>query len=235
MFICLHTPAGCYCLHTQPDDAHPRRQATLGCRHPLLLVVNLLCTLIVALIIGCLFYQSGFHYTLPKGSEPSRELPIDFNTGVLMRIGMIFFLGLYFTLTSLVSLSLWSQAASTDPQPDTVVFSHAALSSGAVALLPRVCLRLLRPPLLRARPHSIRRRPDACGESPTPHEWLPSTFHPSHASWQLPTVLCAAILYPMVGLSSVGESAPTHSLLFTAGLCLCNLVSFRAYNEWRWT
>ncbi|KAL3918800.1 MAG: hypothetical protein SGPRY_005872, partial [Prymnesium sp.] len=171
-----------------PDDAHPRRQATLGCRHPLLLVVNLLCTLIVALIIGCLFYQSGFHYTLPKGSEPSRELPIDFNTGVLMRIGMIFFLGLYFTLTSLV-ITLPSLQ-------ERLLYFHEC-ASGCYGPL---CYVLAR------------------------------TVFDVALMRVLPTVLCAAILYPMVGLSSVGESAPTHSLLFTAGLCLCNLVSSTVVN-----
>ena len=40
----------------------------------------------------------------------------------------------------------------------------------------------------------------------------------------LPALLCAAIVYPMAGLSASTAAGPPHAALFLLGLCLVNLV-----------
>jgi len=123
---------------------------------------------------------------------------------VLMRIGMVFFLGLYFNLTAVITLSLWAQEKLLYFQ------EHAAGCYGPFSfVLSRTLFDVL---LMRV----------------------------------LPTVACAAVVYPMSGLSAVScpapynasdphsfpvglidctDSAPTHAALFVGGLCLCNLVA----------
>jgi hypothetical protein len=40
----------------------------------------------------------------------------------------------------------------------------------------------------------------------------------------LPAILCAAVVYPMAGLSMGAPSGPFHTALFVASLCLSNLL-----------
>ena len=40
----------------------------------------------------------------------------------------------------------------------------------------------------------------------------------------LPAILCAAVVYPMAGLSMGAPAGPFHTALFVASLCLSNLL-----------
>ena len=61
-------------------------------RHPLLLGAQLGCTAIISALAGAVFW----------------DLDYDLDTGVLTRVGLVFFLGLYFMLTALAPLPLWT-------------------------------------------------------------------------------------------------------------------------------
>ena len=69
------------------------RQARHVVRHPMLLWVQLGTTAAISVLCGLVFYQ----------------LDMDLDTGVLTRVGLVFFLGLYFMLTALAPLPFWSQ------------------------------------------------------------------------------------------------------------------------------
>ena len=68
------------------------RHAQLVVRHPLLLWMQLGTTLVISVSAGSIFWQ----------------LDYDLDSGVLTRVGLIFFLGLYFMLTALAPLPLWA-------------------------------------------------------------------------------------------------------------------------------
>ena len=114
----------------------------MATRHPLLFYVNFGATVAVSLLCGIAFWQ------LDRG---------DFDT-VLSRIGLAFFLCLYFTLTALVSLGMW--------QHERMLYFH---EHGAGAYGPAAFLA-----------------------SKAIFELLPLRV--------LPSLLCAAIVYPMAGL-----------------------------------
>ena len=143
------------------------RHARQVVRHPMLLGVHLGITLAVSLLAGAVFWQTGQSSLL--------------DTGVLARVGLVFFLGLYFMLTALAPLPLWSQERLLYFQ------ERAAGCYGPLAyVLSRIALR-----------RADATRAAAC--------------------------LCAAIVYPMAGLSMAGASGPAHTALFVAALCLANL------------
>ena len=68
------------------------RHARLVVRHPLLLWMQLGTTLVISVSAGSIFWQ----------------LDYDLDSGVLTRVGLVFFLGLYFMLTALAPLPLWA-------------------------------------------------------------------------------------------------------------------------------
>jgi len=71
----------------------------LAYRHPVLLTVNFVATVVISALCGFAFYA-------PPGGDDSE---LDLDSGVLQRIGLLFFLGTYFLLTALVSLGMWQQ------------------------------------------------------------------------------------------------------------------------------
>ena len=109
-------------------------------------MVNLVATLVVALLVGAAFYHvdtqrhsiSGFELselpriftTVPPAAADAAAAAhaaatsedaaakdgdggggggIHFNSGVLQRVGLLFFVGIYFVLTTLPTLHLWHQ------------------------------------------------------------------------------------------------------------------------------
>jgi ATP-binding cassette subfamily G (WHITE) protein 2 len=142
------------------------RHARLVVRHPLALWMQLITTGAISVLLGVVFWQLDDHFA----------------TGVLTRIGLIFFLGLYFMLTALVPLPLWSQ--------DRLLYfqESAAGCYGPVAYV-----------LSRFAYDGLMQR-------------------------ILPALLCAAIVYPMAGLSAAGPSGPARTALFVSALCASNLL-----------
>jgi len=141
------------------------RQARQVVRHPLLLWVQLGCTAAISFLAGIVFWQLNY----------------DLDSGVLTRVGLIFFLGLYFMLTALAPLPLWASERLLYFQ------ERAAGCYGPIAYV------------------------------------LARTLYDGLMQRVLPACLCAAIVYPMAGLSLSGPSGPIHTALFIASLCLANL------------
>ena len=142
------------------------RQARHVVRHPLLLWVQLGTTAGVSVLCGFVFWRLNF----------------DLDTGVITRVGLIFFLGLYFMLTALAPLPFWSQER-------LLYFQERA--AGCYGPLSYVLSRTLYDGLMQR---------------------------------ILPALLCAAIVYPMAGLSATGRTGPWHAALFIAALCLTNML-----------
>ena len=149
------------------------RQLTVATRHPLLFYVNFGATVAVSLLCGIAFWQ------LDRG---------DFDT-VLSRIGLAFFLCLYFTLTALVSLGMW--------QHERMLYFH---EHGAGAYGPAAFLA-----------------------SKAIFELLPLRV--------LPSLLCAAIVYPMAGLRADDAHGAAAAALFAGALCLTNLCTSVAFTS----
>ena len=142
------------------------RQLRLLVRHPLALWLHLGVTLLVSLSCGGVFWQLSY----------------DLDSGVLGRIGLVFFLGLYFMLTSLAPLPIWAQER-------LLYFEEVgAACYGAPAYV-----------LSRGVVEGLLQR-------------------------LLPSLLCAAIVYPMAGLSYAAPSSPYHAASFAASLGLTNLL-----------
>ncbi len=74
-------------------DALAKRHARLALRHPVLVWTNYLATTLVALFGGLVFFGAGSDDGL--------------DTGVQRRLGLLFFLALYFLLTNLLHVQLW--------------------------------------------------------------------------------------------------------------------------------
>lgn len=93
------------------------RHLRLSYRHPLLIGVNLLATAVVSVLVGVAFWQV----------DPSQS--IHFGSGVMQRVGLLFFVGIYFILTSLVGLGMWQQ--------ERLIYfhEHAAGCYGALSYL----------------------------------------------------------------------------------------------------
>jgi hypothetical protein len=142
------------------------RHAQLVVRHPLLLWMQLGTTLVISVSAGSIFWQ----------------LDYDLDSGVLTRVGLIFFLGLYFMLTALAPLPLWAGERLLYFQ------ERAAGCYGPVAYV------------------------------------LSRSLYDGAMQRVLPAILCAAVVYPMAGLSMGAPSGPFHTALFVASLCLSNLL-----------
>jgi len=74
-------------------NALSKRHCALALRHPLLLWCNLATVVIVSVLSGFVFWQTGKEQTL--------------DGGVLQLVGMLFFLMLVFTLFALINISMW--------------------------------------------------------------------------------------------------------------------------------
>ena len=151
------------------------RHARQVVRHPLLLWVQLICTASISFACGAVFYQLDDH--------GGGHIYISLDEGVLARAGLIFFLGLYFMLTALAPLPLWSQERLLYFQ------ERAAGCYGPVTYV------------------------------------LSRTLYDGLMQRILPATLCAAIVYPMAGLSHSDSNSPYHAALFIVSLCLTNLLS----------
>jgi len=149
-----------------------RRQLRLVRRHPTLATLNIAMTALVSAMIGGAFWQMDRS---------------DFDS-VIQRIGLIFFLALYFLFTALVSLNMW--------QTDRLIYfqEHGAGAYGAGAYL----------------------------LSKTLCDLLPMRV--------LPSLLCAAIVYPMAGLRASDASGPAAAALFAGALTLSNVACTVAFN-----
>ena len=149
-----------------------RRQLRLVRRHPTLAALNIAMTALVSAMVGGAFWQMD---------------RTDFDS-VIQRIGLIFFLALYFLFTALVSLNMW--------QTDRLIYfqEHGAGAYGAGAYL----------------------------LSKTLCDLLPMRV--------LPSLLCAAIVYPMAALRASDASGPAAAALFAGALTLSNVACTVAFN-----
>ena len=75
-----------------------RRNLTLVFRHPLLICVNLLATIAISALCTAAFWRMG---------DANKDGSIDFDKGVLQRIGLFAFLGIFFLLSALADLPVW--------------------------------------------------------------------------------------------------------------------------------
>lgn len=148
------------------------RQLMLVYRHPHLVSINLALTVATSLLVGGAFWQLDRY---------------DFDS-VLSRVGLVFFLALFFIFTGLVSLNMW--------QADRLLYfaEHGAGAYGPAAyLLSKTLIDLL-------------------------------------AMRVLPSLLCAAIVYPMVGLRSEDAEGPLAAGYFTIALVGGNVICALAFN-----
>lgn len=149
------------------------RHWTLLLRHPLLLATNLAANVFTGGLCAFAF----------------RELDFELGSGVLQRMGFLFFLGCHFLLTGLASLAVWRHERLLYFQERGV----GCYSTTAFILAKTVCA-------------------DA----------IPMRI--------MPTVVCAAICYPSLGLAGIGfESGeawygPVKAMAFVASLCVTSLV-----------
>ena len=166
------------------------RHATLALRHPLLVSVNLVATLSISLLCGAAFWQMG---SKAGGDESKADENcadgscIDFDKGVLQRVGLLFFLGIFFLLTALADLPMWQHER-------LLLFQERG--AGCYSTLPYIVSKTL----FQAMPLRV-----------------------------IPSILCAAIVYPMVGLrhDSLG---PECASMFVAGLTLLNVAGSTTFN-----
>lgn len=158
-------------------DSLSARHCRLALRHPMLIWVNLVSTLVLAVLAGFAFWQTGKNNAL--------------DSGVLQRIGLLFFLMLVFMLTSLINIQLWHS--------ERLLYFQES-SAGCYGPLGYVASKFL-------------------------FDALPLRV--------VPSLLCAAIVYPMAGLHSSAPLGAAHSatgppaaLMFALGLSLANLVGY---------
>jgi len=117
------------------------------------------------------------------------QVDLNFDSGVLQRVGLFFFLGTYFMLTSLVSLPMW--------QHERLIYFQE-WAAGCYSSLSYILSKLF-------------------------FDLVPLRL--------LPALLCAAILYPLVGLRHDGPNngsppqGPIAAAMFVTALCLFNLVA----------
>jgi len=141
-------------------------------RAPAVVTLNAVLTVFVSVLVGGAFWQ------MDRSSFDS----------VLHRIGLLFFLALFFLLTALVSLGIW--------QNERLIYfqeHHAGAYGAAPYLLSKTICDLL--------PMRV-----------------------------LPSLLCAAIVYPMAGLRALDEDGPAAAALFAAALTLSNLAASTTFN-----
>jgi len=158
-------------------DALSARHCTVALRHPLLIWVNLVSTLIISILCGFAFWQTGKNNAL--------------DSGVLQRVGLLFFLMLIFMLSSLINIQMWHRER-------LLYFQESA--AGCYGPLSFLLAKLL-------------------------FDAIPLRV--------VPSLLCAAIVYPMAGLHSSGPlgpglpaTGPPAALIFATGLAMANLVGY---------
>ncbi|EOD42063.1 hypothetical protein EMIHUDRAFT_95225 [Emiliania huxleyi CCMP1516] len=188
-------------------DSLSARHCRLALRHPMLIWVNLVSTLVLAVLAGFAFWQTGKNNAL--------------DSGVLQRIGLLFFLMLVFMLTSLINIQLWHserllyfQARPAETWPRSGREIDGCYSAHT---LPLILFSL-----------------ESSAGCYGPLGYVASKFLFDALPLRVvPSLLCAAIVYPMAGLHSSAPLGAAHSatgppaaLMFALGLSLANLVGY---------